>query len=226
LFRKTIKEAARSYEQGKPFFSIVMTTSNHRPYTYPEGKIDIPPKSGRGGGVKYADYAIGRLLDEARTQPWFRDTIFVVVADHCAASAGKTEVPVQNYEIPFMVYAPAHIKPRRVDTLGSQIDVAPTVLGLLNMSYTSAFMGKDLLAAGPHVPGRAFLSTYQKLALLEEDQMVVISPQKQVHAYRYNDRDRSLIPIEPDEEVLGDTLAYYQGANYVYKHRLNRLVRK
>jgi phosphoglycerol transferase MdoB-like AlkP superfamily enzyme len=223
LFRKVTREATRSYQRGKPFFSVVMTTSNHRPYTYPEGRIDIPPKTGRDGGVKYADYALGRLISEARTQPWFRDTVFVIVADHCASSAGRSEVPVNRYEIPLLIYAPAHVRPGRVETVASQIDIAPTVLGLLQMSYTSSFVGRDLLAPAAGLPPRAFLSTYQKLAFLEGDRLVVISPQKQVRTYAYDRSVRSLREAAAPEDVVADALAYYQGANYLYKNRLNRI---
>jgi len=223
LFRKVISESRASHERGKPFFSVVMTTSNHRPYTYPDGKIDIPSKTGRGGGVKYADYAIGRFLAEARKEPWFQDTVFIFVADHCASSAGSTEVPAQRYRIPLLVHAPAHVRPGRVDVLGSQIDIAPTVLGLLSMSYTSTFFGRDLLGPQNGVPQRAFLSTYQKLALLEGDSLVVLSPQKQMRGYVYNWSDGSQREAAPPREAVNDALAYFQGANYVYKHRLNRL---
>jgi len=222
LFRRVIRESTRSYERRKPFFSIVMTTSNHRPYTYPEGRVSIPPKAGRGGGVQYADYSVGRFFDQARQQPWFNDTIFVVVADHCAAAAGKIEIPVEHYEIPLLVYAPMHIKPGTVDVIGSQIDIAPTVLGLLNMGYTSRFMGRDLRAPGAHVPPRAFLSTYQKLALLEGDALVVLGPNKQAQAYRYSRKERSLRLSDTADPVVADALMYYQGANYIYTHRLNR----
>lgn len=223
LFRKVIREATSSHERGRPFFSVVMTTSNHRPYTYPEGRIDIPPKTGRDGGVKYADYSLGRLISESRAQPWFHDTVFVIVADHCAASAGSSEVPVDRYEVPLLVYSPAHVRPGRVETIGSQIDIAPTVLGLLQMSYTSSFVGRDLLAPAAGLQPRAFLSTYQKLAFLEGDRLVVISPQKQVRAYAYDRAARSLREEAAPEDVVADTLAYYQGANYLYKHRLNRI---
>lgn len=226
LFRKAIREADRSYGQQRPFFSMVMTTSNHRPYTYPDGKIDIPSKFGRAGGVKYADYALGRLIEEARTRPWFRDTVFVIVADHCAASAGSTALPVEHYEIPLLIYSPAYLPPTRIATVGSQIDLAPTVLGILNMNYTAAFLGRDLLAPGAQSSGRAFLSTYQKLAFLEGDRLVVISPLKQVQAYAYDGRKRTLVAVAPPEGTVNDALAYYQGANYLYKHRLNRLERR
>ena len=54
-----------------PFFDFIMTTSNHRPYTYPENRIDIPSGTGRSGAVKYTDYAIGDFIKKAKTKPWF-----------------------------------------------------------------------------------------------------------------------------------------------------------
>jgi phosphoglycerol transferase MdoB-like AlkP superfamily enzyme len=222
LFRKTISEASASHATGKPFFSMVMTTSNHRPFTYPEGRIDIPVKNGRNGGVKYADYAIGRFIAEASRQPWFRDTVFVFVADHCAGSAGKTEIPVKRYEIPLLVYAPQHIKPGRVDQLMSQIDVAPTVLGLMNMSYDTDFMGRDILKPTGIAP-RAFISTYQKLGYLTEDRLLVLGPRKYAVQYQADRLSGTLRPQVMDKQSLEDMLAYYQGADYIYQHRLNRI---
>ncbi len=222
LFRKVIREADASHAAGKPFFSMVMTTSNHRPYTYPEGRIDIPSKTGRKGGVKYADYSIGRLIAEASHEPWFKDTIFVIIADHCASSAGKTDIPVKKYEIPLLVYSPAHIKPGRVDTLMSQIDVAPTILGLLNQSYTTDFMGRDVLK-NPEAPSRAFISTYQKLGYLTEDRLLVLGPRNYAAQYHLDRTSGSLAPMAIEETLLADMLAYYQGADYIYQNRLNRI---
>lgn len=222
LFRKTIRESRASFAAGRPFFSMVMTTSNHRPFTYPAGKIDIPSKTGRDGGVKYADYAIGRFLAEARKEPWFKDTVFVFVADHCASSAGKTDLPVKKYEIPLLVYAPHHVKPGRVDRMMAQIDVAPTVLGLLNMSYTTDFLGRDILKADSR-PERAFISTYQKLGYIEGDRLLILSPQKGVGVVRFDRRNGATEPLPMDERLLQEALAWYQGANYIYKNRLNRI---
>ncbi len=103
LYTKALQEASVSYEQGKPFFYLLMTTSNHRPYTYPEGRIDLPPKvSGRRGAVKYADWAVGDFIERARVQPWFRDTVFVFIADHGAGSAGKSELNPKSHRIPLI----------------------------------------------------------------------------------------------------------------------------
>ncbi|GFE57567.1 LTA synthase family protein [Geobacter sp. AOG1] len=222
LFGKVISEADKSHKERRPFFSMVMTTSNHRPFTYPDGKIDIPSKAGRDGGVKYADYAIGRLLAEARKHPWFDDTVFVIVADHCAGSARKIALPVKNYEIPLFIYAPALIKPQKIDRMLSQIDIAPTVLGLLNFSYTTRFAGKDIMnmADGEE---RAFISTYQKLGFIKGDKLLVLGPQKETGFYSFSRHDGTTTQIPPQEELLLDGLGYFQGMNYVYKNRLNRL---
>ncbi len=222
LFKKVITEAGKSHALGRPFFSIVMTTSNHRPYTYPSGKIDIPSGTGRDGAVKYADYAVGRFIAEAKKRPWFADTIIVIVADHCASSAGKTALPVKNYEIPMLVYAPAHVRPRKIDVMASQIDIAPTILGLLNFNYTTKFMGRDVLGT-ERGPQRAFISTYQKLGFIKGERLVVISPQKRQQTYAFARRSGSMNEIPASEDIENDTLAYYQGLNYLYQNRLNRL---
>ena len=222
LFLKVVKEADKSHTAKKPFFSVVMTTSNHRPFTYPEGKIDIPSHTGRAGGVKYADYAIGRLLAESRKKPWFNDTVFVIVADHCAGVAAKLALPIKNYEIPLFIYAPAHIKPQVVDRMMSQIDVAPTVLGLLNMKYTSSFVGKNILTTDSWNE-RAFISTYQKLGYLQDDKLVVLGPMKQADYFSFVRKDGATTVLKPQDDLLMNTLAYIQGTNYIYKNRLNRL---
>jgi phosphoglycerol transferase MdoB-like AlkP superfamily enzyme len=222
LFLKVIKEADLSHADKKPFFSVVMTTSNHRPFTYPDGKIDIPSHTGRSGGVKYSDYAIGRLLAEAKKKPWFNDTIFIIVADHCAGSAAKLALPVKNYEIPLFIYAPSIIKPQVVDRMMSQIDVAPTVLGLLNLKYTSAFIGKDVMTTDAWRE-RAFISTYQKLGYIQDDKLLVLGPKKEADYFSFVRKDGATTVLKPQEDLLMDALAYIQGTNYIYKNRLNRL---
>jgi len=145
LYRQALKVADNDYQSGKPFFFHIMTTSNHRPYSYPNGRIDIASGSGRAGAVKYTDYAIGEFLKAARQKPWFDDTLFVLVADHCAGSASKQDLPVESYHIPLFIYSPKHIAAHEYAGVSSQIDVAPTLLGLLNMDYVSTFFGRDLL---------------------------------------------------------------------------------
>ncbi|WP_246026384.1 LTA synthase family protein [Oleiharenicola lentus] len=222
LFRWTMREADASAAAGKPFHYFVMTTSNHRPYTFPEGRIDLPSKvSGRAGAVKYTDFAIGEFLRQAAQKPWFKDTVFVIVADHCAASAGKTELPVQNYHIPLIIYSPGgHVAPGRIRTLTSQMDYAPTLLGLLNWSYPSRFFGHDVRKVPPG-DAHALVGSYQKLGHLEKGEFVVLRPRGK-STYRYELGSALLTPAPDSEYGTLETISFYQAANYLYKNNLYR----
>ena len=216
LLDRVLKESDKSSNQGKPFFNLIMTTSNHRPFTYPDGKVDIPSHTGREGGVKYTDYAIGHFIEKAKKHPWFDNTIFIIIADHCASSAGERELAVNKYHIPLLIYAPSIIKPGTVDTLASQIDLAPTLLGLLHFDYESHFFGRDLLAEG-NKPNRAFVGNYQKLGYLHNDILTILSPQRKVEQYRVElDSGKYLASIS-DANELDDAIAYYQGASLIYE---------
>lgn len=221
LFDKTIQRADLSYKEKKPFFNFVMTTSNHRPYTYPDGKIDITSGTGRNGAVKYSDYAIGQLIEKSKKKPWFKDTIFVIVADHCAGSARKIALPIKNYEIPLIIYAPEIVKAEKVDRIMSQIDIAPTILGMLNISYDSKFFGRDIMN-DKNGPERAFIGTYQKLGYIEGESLLILDPGKKVEYYNFTRSDGNTVSTPPDETLLLDGLAYYQGSAFAYKHNLNR----
>lgn len=218
-FRWAMKEADASHAQGKPFHHFIMTTSNHRPFTYPDGKIDLPSKtSGRRGGVKYTDYAIGELIKQARTKPWFTNTLFVIVADHCAGSAGKTELPVKEYEIPLIIYNPQLVGAARVEKLCSQIDVAPTILGLLNWSYQSRFYGKDIRTMPP-CEERALIANYQKLGLLDHDCLQILKPVRQQSFYQW-DQGGGLTARPGDTNLWADAVSYYQTASHAFRHQL------
>ena len=221
LYRWVSNEADRSHSSGKPFFHFVMTTSNHRPYTYPDARIDLPSKvSGRNGAVKYTDFAIGNFINQARSKPWFSKTIFVIVADHCASSAGKTDLPVKRYEIPMIIYAPGLIKPQQVTTLCSQIDYPPTLLGLLGWDYKTRFFGKDVFRIKP-TDERAFIGNYQKLGYLKRDSLTILKPVRQQTSYHYQPLTGNLSAAPQDIETIQDTIAYYQTAGYLFKHQLN-----
>jgi len=225
LFTRVLKESDLSYAAGKPFLNLVMTTSNHRPFTYPEGVIDIPSGTGREGAVKYCDYAIGEFIRKASKKPWFNNTLIVIMADHCAGSAGQTELPFMEYQIPLIVYNPTLVQPQRIDKLSSQIDVAPTLFGLLNWNYESKFFGKDILKMNPE-DERAFIANYQKLGYIKNDRLTILSPQQKVTSYKI-DRFTGTIQSQPiNEELVNDAITYYQSASFVQKNRLNKWEKK
>lgn len=166
MFQWALRAADADHAAGRPFHQLIMTTSNHRPYTFPEGAIDSPQKR-RSSAVRYSDHALGAYIDDAATRDWFANTLFVIVADHCHSTAGRQKLPLDKYHIPLLFYAPGRVPPRSVDTVCSQIDVAPTIFSLLGWSYESQFFGLDVLNL-PKGEGRAPLGTFQTLALLEQ----------------------------------------------------------
>lgn len=216
VFRRVLREGRRSYEAGERFLSLVLTTSNHRPFTYPEGRIDIPSGEGRAGAVKYTDWAIGSFIEAARKQDFFANTVFVIVADHCASSAGELDIPVEQYHIPMLVLAPGHVSPGRVDHLASQMDLAPTLLELLGFSYRSRFFGRDILTLARE-DERALLGTYQRLGYLKRGMLTVLSPVRRVDVYRIEPNgDQTPLTRRAAGERVDEAVAYYQSASAAF----------
>ncbi|UTF48857.1 LTA synthase family protein [Desulfomicrobium sp. ZS1] len=221
LYSQALRQADIDHAVGKPFFFQLMTTSNHRPYSYPEGRIDIPSGYGREGALKYTDYAIGEFLNQARQKPWFEKTVFVFVADHTAGSAGKEDLPVAKYRIPLFIYSPNILKAQEVSMLSSQIDLAPTLLGLLNLDYTSTFFGRNVLREDG-ASGRALIGNYQHLGLFDGQSLAILSPRRGMR--RHDDAlglsDES--SVSAADPLMRRDIAYYQGASHAFKAGLLR----
>lgn len=199
----------------RPVFAHVMTTSNHRPYTYPAGRVDIPSGSGREGAVKYTDWALGDFIARARERPWFDDTVFVILADHTSSARGKSDLPVEGFHIPLVVYSPRHVPAGRVDHLASQIDVAPTLLGLLGFTYRSRFFGQDILTEGA-AHQRALLGNYQTVGYLEDGLLVELRPKG---AWRVVDpaTGGALPATEHARHLVDEAVGYYQSASRAFR---------
>ncbi len=200
----------------KPFFMHVMTTSNHRPYTYPDGRIDIASPGGRDGAVKYTDYAIGRFLQQAATKPWFADTLFIITADHCASAAGKTELPVGGYHIPMFFYGPGLVKPGHISTLVSQIDLPPTILRAVGASGESHFFGRAIDGSKPDNE-RAFISNYQSLGYMKNGTLTVLRPKGVVESYAVDPTTLASRPAPVNAQLRDEAIAYYQTASRDFK---------
>ena len=147
MFDFVLPELNKLHKNGQPFFATLLTTSNHRPFYIPD---DIPfkPKHAEKEAaiVEYADWAIYHFLSEASKQPWFNNTIFVFVADHGAIiKRDKYEMPLFYHHIPFIIYAPSFLQPTVFTQPVGQLDVFPTIMGLLNISYVNNTLGVDIL---------------------------------------------------------------------------------
>ena len=215
MFTKALEVFDANARSPKPFFAQIMTTSNHRPFTYPAGRIHVKgDPNTREAAVKYTDYAIGRFIDEAARKPWFANTVFVIIADHCASSAGRTSLPVDRYHIPCIVYAPGLVRPAFINKVCSQIDVMPTVLSQFVKPTKARFAGSDILS--PRYRQRAFMATYQDLGYLENGRLTVLSPVRRVTQFRVvpdagGHREEPV--SKPDSRQVRSAEAYYQYVN-------------
>jgi phosphoglycerol transferase MdoB-like AlkP superfamily enzyme len=230
MAKKAIQVMNDEAKTGKPFFNHWMTVSNHRPFTYPEGKVSIAGTAkSREGGVMYTDYALKQFFDMAKKQAWFKNTVFVIVADHCASSSGKTELPMDKYRIPAFIYAPGFIQPQKYTKTVSQIDIMPTVLGILNFNYTSKFFGQNVLRKN-YIP-RAFIATYQDLGYIKENVLTIISPIKKIKQFdliqqknpalgsKYSIFYEEKPKIKINVKLKKETIAIYQTASHILKEK-------
>lgn len=157
----------------EPFFAEVMTVSNHFPWELDSFGVPVPAAirslSGSGDyrgylmGMHYTDHAVGRFLEGARSHQWFDRTLFVIVGDHGVwifpetadgQRVGFLEKTEIYYRSGLVFWAPSLLASRRVDTVGSEIDLAPTILDVLGIADANSFEGVSLLAEVP--PERRF----------------------------------------------------------------------
>lgn len=216
LYKQSIKYADKNAKANKPFFQFVMTTSNHKPYTFPSGKIDLP-QGERNGAVKYTDYALGKFINDAKSKPWFKNTVFVIVADHCASSAGKWEINIAKHHIPAIIYN-LNQKPEKIERLTSQIDVMPTLFGYLGWNYNTSLYGKDInqTKIGDE---RAFIGNYRTLGMLKGNIFTQIDDRKRVKQFVVSGADKSLSEVKTkNNDQVAETISYYQTASERFKN--------
>jgi phosphoglycerol transferase MdoB-like AlkP superfamily enzyme len=221
LYGRVLQEARAGHESGRPFFITALSVTNHQPFSFPGGRIPEPgDRHSRKFAVKYVDYALGRFFDMAKQEPFWNDTIIAVVADHGARVYGSQTVPILSYEVPLLVVGPAAVnKACRIDTLGCQLDIAPTLLGLIGRPYESTFFGRDLLA--PASSRFALLNHNRSIAIYREPELVTLSLGKVIERFTRADR-RSLTRQPLDltaDEAARDATALFQVADELYSQR-------
>jgi phosphoglycerol transferase MdoB-like AlkP superfamily enzyme len=222
IFDKALTELDSLHATGKPFYTLILSVSNHRPYTYPEGRIAAPPSAKkRVNAVQYADYALGRFIRQAREHAFFDSTIFVLMGDHGARVYGAQEIPIASYEVPILFYAPKLIPAGvTLPTVTSSLDIPPTVLSLLGLEYDSRFFGHDVFNL-PESEGRALMTHNNVLALIKGSRVVILGLRGSADVFRYDWSNRSLTRIaRPDSSdcaLVDDAIAYFSGADRMYR---------
>ena len=228
LYDRALQEFRVLAKAGKPFHATILSVSNHKPYTYPKGRIpEDPDKRQRAHAVKYTDYALGRFFKEVRQESFFTNTIFVVVADHGARVYGSQSIPIHSYEIPLLIVGPAAVKTAsRVPALGCSLDVAPTILGLLNRPYESLFFGRDLLKDPPD-QGRVLINHNRDIGIFRDERLLVLGLNKTAEFYAGDPKQKEMVPLaQPtpaDLEVEKDAIALFQTADDLYMSQRYRI---
>ena len=218
IYTQALKRAKEQNAIGKPFFQFIMTTSNHKPYTFPEGKIDMPQGS-RKSAVKYTDYALGQFIKQAQKEDWYDNTIFLIISDHCASSAGRWEINTEKHHIPAIIYNMKNHPTGEVDKLVSQIDITPTLFSLLGWEYQSALYGKDIFSMKPE-DERALIGNYRTLGLLKNGFFTQVNDRKETKQFSYNPEDKTIQEeVSSASQKLKDlTISYYQTASERFKN--------
>lgn len=175
-------------QKDKPFFAAFLTTSDHSPFLIPE-KTNFKARNTemKKKIVEYADYSIGKFLRECAQYPWFENTLFVILADHGGIIGDNPyDMPLSYHHEPLIIYAPKYLKPQVFPQLGGQIDVFPTVMGILGMPYVNNTFGIDLLRQQRPF---SYFSADDKIGCLDKEFFFIHRDNgiETLHRYRNND---------------------------------------
>ena len=220
LFQKA-NEVFKSHGD-QPFFALVLSTSNHSPFEFPDGRIELydAEKATRNNAVKYADHSIGELFRRAKQEEYFRNTVWVVVADHDTRAPSDDLLPLEHFHIPGLILGPG-IEPRVVSQVASQVDLLPTALDLLGIRTEHPMPGRDLLRTAPDDPGRAILQYYDVHGFLAGSHLVVHQPFGE--PLQFQSLRGALVPEPLDPELEKDALAHVLLPWMLYREQRYRL---
>ncbi len=206
-------------EEQPPFFTLIFTSSFHSPYEFPDGKIELvdEEKNTKHNGVKYADYALGQYLEKASQSKYWKDSIFLIVADHDERPRGRSLVPIESYHIPGLIIADG-LTPRHFDKVASHIDLLPTLLFLANVSGTAPFVGHNLLSIPPDHHGRAVMQFGKNHAYMEGENVVIHQPGRAAEQYLY--ANKTLTPTTLQQDMARKALIWASLPGVLYREEL------
>lgn len=228
LFKRAITEFRTMAAAGKPFLGTVLSVSNHKPYTYPKGRIAADPDARkREHAVLYSDWCLGEFFRAAKKEAYWTNTIFVVVADHGARVYGSQTIPIHSYEIPLVILGPAMVKkPVLLPQLGCSLDVVPTILGMIGRPYETMFFGRDLLR-GPPEANLALFNHNRDIGIYQNERLIVYGMRKGIEYYEGNPRivdlKRLPKPGAAEFELEHNGISLFQVADDLYINQRYRI---
>lgn len=225
LLEYGLNKITEKAKDGKPFFATMLTVSNHPPYIVPDEFKDVS-KDPQYQIVAFADNAIRQFMEGASKEDWYKNTLFVLLGDHGKIVGSQTyEMPLSYNHIPFIIYSPAFDDaPRWFRQLGGQVDVFPTVMGLLNRSYTNNTFGVDLLKSDrPYM----FFSSDDALGCIDHEYFYTYNFKAKIEGmYKYNENDPENFVSqykEKADDMRTYSAAIFQTTNYMFRNHLTRI---
>lgn len=218
LFSYALNTINRKAATGKPFFATILTISNHPPYIVPSW-FKAKSKDKEQQIVEYADWCVGDFLKKAKREPWYKNTIFIIQADHGKIVTGSGgELPQSLNHIPLIMFGPG-VPQMRYEGLGMQVDVMPTLFGLMGMSYTSYGFGQDLLKNPRHM---VFYSADNQLVARDQKRCFIYSPSLQ-KSFCYDVLPDGALKENPNTASFADLKNYVfsniQTAEFIERHK-------
>ena len=172
---------------NRPFFAAMMTASDHGPYYIPDY---FEPKNTEQKYqiTEYADWSLQRFIEMAHEKPWFDNTLFVFVADHGATLDSDYSIPLSYFHTPLVFYMPDKLQPQVNEAIASQMDVFPTVMGILNKSYINNTFGIDLQNESRKY---TYFMGDDKYGVLNHEWLLINKPSEdQIGLYKYQEKEK------------------------------------
>lgn len=205
------------YKNNEKFVSVMFSSSNHMPFELPDGKIEFEkniPKTSVENAIKYADFAIGKFFELAKKEDYFKDTVFVVIADHNVRVYGDQIVPIDMFQIPAVIVS-SDIPHQIFTNLTSQSDVLATALDLIGIDLSYPILGNSIFKDNKkNINLMIFDEIY---AYRKEDKVAILVPNMPIKTYLY--KDKKLIEIENDLVLEKEALALIYVLDDMYKNK-------
>jgi phosphoglycerol transferase MdoB-like AlkP superfamily enzyme len=240
LFREANTVFSR---QTQPFFALVQTADNHRPFTIPQQDSDFVRKTmdpellkkwgfesqEEYNAFRYFDYCVQHFMEEAKKEAYFNNTVFVFVGDHGVSGNAKAMYPavwtderLTEEHVPLLFYAPRYLKPQKREEVVSQIDVLPTIAGLAGQTYTNTTLGRDVFnnARGRHY---AFIIAHDegRIGIVTDDFYFTKNLNFQKEELHFLNNNALYSPQQIDSikrKMTQITTAFYETAKYMLVH--------
>ncbi len=219
LAKKGNERFSKLHKEGKPFAALMFSSSNHSPFDIPKGRIEEIKKGVNcvENAIKYADYAIGEFFKEAKKLPYYKDTIFVVIADHNIRVYGDDIVPVNMFHIPALIIGEG-VEAKEYNKIASQPDVLATAIDYLGKDLTYPILGQSIFSDNKQEVN--LMQFNENYALRVKNKVAVVIPSQPAQTYEYV--GEHLKPIEHDVELEKDALAFVITLNHLYDKQLYR----